>query len=334
MTASATETVRPSSPLPANAGELQGSTGFSRTQWIAFALMVVAIVVSPFVLYPIFLMKILCFALFACAFNLLVGYAGLMSFGHAAYFGMGGYIAAWLAKNAGLSPDLAMLGGGLFGAALGAAFGALAIRRQGLHFTMITLALAQMTYFFCVQVPFTGGEDGLQNVPRGNLFGFISLQPDMTLYWLVAIIFIASFLFIFRIIDSPFGRILKAISENEARAISLGYDTERVKLLAFILSCGLAGLAGAVKAIVFGFATLTDVQFTTSGEVLFMTLLGGMGTLFGPVVGAIIAILLEFYLAPFGAWILVIQGAIFFVCVLAFRRGVVGELAAYLRAKL
>jgi branched-chain amino acid transport system permease protein len=309
-------------------------SGFTRPQLIALGVMVALITACPFVLYPVFLMKILCFALFACAFNLLVGFVGLMSFGHAAYFGMGAYVAAWLMKSGYATPELAILAGGGIGAVLGAVLGGLAIRRQGLYFAMITLALAQMVYFFCLQAPFTGGEDGLQDVPRGKLFGVISLDSDITLYWFVAAIFLAGFLFIFRVIDSPFGRALKAIRENETRAISLGYNTTRFKLIAFILSCALSGVAGATKAIVFSFATLTDVQFMMSGEVLFMVLLGGMGTLFGPIVGAVITILLEFYLAPFGAWVLVIQGAIFFACVLTFRRGLIGELAAKLKLQL
>lgn len=308
--------------------------GFTPAQAISFWVMVALIAICPFVLYPVFLMKILCFALFACAFNLLVGFVGLVSFGHAAYFGMGAYAAAWLAKHGYATPELSILAGGVVGAALGAVLGGIAIRRQGLYFAMITLALAQMVYFFCVQAPFTGGEDGLQDVPRGKLFGILSLENDMALYWTVGAIFLAGFLFIVRIITSPFGRVLQAIRENEARAISLGYNTTRFKLIAFALSCALSGVAGGTKAIVFGFATLTDVQFIMSGEVLFMTLLGGMATLFGPVVGAVITILLEFYLAPFGAWVLVIQGAIFFFCVLTFRRGLIGELGAKLKLSL
>jgi branched-chain amino acid transport system permease protein len=283
------------------------------------------------VLYPVFLMKVLCFALFACAFNLLLGYVGLMSFGHAAFFGMGSYITAWTAKYWGLTPELAILAGGLVGAALGVVFGWLAIRRQGLYFAMITLALAQMNYFFCLQAPFTGGEDGIQQVPRGRLFGLFSLSNDMAMYVVVAVIFIAFFLLIFRIVRSPFGQVLKAIRENEPRATSLGYRTDDYKLMAFVLSTFIAGIAGGTKALVFGIATLTDVHFSMSGEVVLMTLVGGMGTLFGPVVGALVVTAMENYLAQFGAWVTVTQGVIFVACVLAFRRGIIGELGNKLK---
>jgi branched-chain amino acid transport system permease protein len=286
------------------------------------------------VLYPVFLMKVLCFALFACAFNLLIGYVGLMSFGHAAYFGMGSYVAAYTAKVWGLTPELAIVMGTLTGAGLGTVFGWLAIRRQGIYFAMITLALAQMNYFFCLQAPFTGGEDGIQQVPRGNLFGLIPLQNDMVLYIVVAVIFLAGFLLIHRIVHSPFGQVLKAIRENEPRAISLGYRTDDYKLVAFILSTALAGAAGATKSIVFGIATLTDVHFSMSGEVVLMTLLGGLGTIFGPVVGALAVTGMENYLAQFGAWVTVTQGVVFVVCVIAFRRGIIGELGAKLKMAL
>ncbi|HTN10049.1 MAG TPA: branched-chain amino acid ABC transporter permease [Acetobacteraceae bacterium] len=308
--------------------------GFSRPQSIAFLVMLALVVVAPYVLYPVFLMKVLCFALFACAFNLLVGYVGLLSFGHAAYFGLGAYVTAYAAKAWHLSPELAVVLGGLTGAALGVVFGWLAIRRQGIYFAMITLALAQMVYFFCVQAPFTGGEDGIQNVPRGHLFGLISLNNDMAAYWTVAVVFILVFVLIHRIVHSPFGQVLKAIRENEPRATSLGYRTDDYKLLAFILSAGIAGLAGGVKALVFGIATLTDVHFMMSGEVVLMTLLGGMGTIFGPVLGALMSISMENYLAEFGAWVSVTQGVVFVVVVLAFRRGVIGELAAKLKVSL
>jgi branched-chain amino acid transport system permease protein len=308
--------------------------GFSRPQTMAFLLMVVLVIVSPFVLYPVFLMKVLCFALFACAFNLLIGYVGLMSFGHAAYFGMGSYVAAYTAKVWGLTPELAIVMGTLTGAALGTVFGWLAIRRQGIYFAMITLALAQMNYFFCLQAPFTGGEDGIQQVPRGHLFGLIPLQNDMVLYVVVAVIFLAGFLLIHRIVHSPFGQVLKAIRENEPRAISLGYRTDDYKLVAFILSTALAGAAGATKSIVFGIATLTDVHFSMSGEVVLMTLLGGLGTIFGPVVGALAVTGMENYLAQFGAWVTVTQGVVFVVCVIAFRRGIIGELGAKLKMAL
>jgi branched-chain amino acid transport system permease protein len=308
--------------------------GYSRAQAIALAIMILLLIVCPFVLYPVFLMKVLCFALFACAFNLLLGYVGLMSFGHAAFFGMGSYLAAWTARWLGVTPELAIIIGGLTGALLGLVVGWLAIRRQGLTFAMITLALAQMIYFFCVEAPFTGGENGIQQVPRGALFGVISLGPDMAMYALVAVIFLIGFLLIHRIVHSPFGQVLKAIRENEPRATSLGYRTDDYKLLAFVLSATLAGIAGGMLAIVFGIATLTDVNFTTSGDVVLMTLLGGLGTIFGPVVGALVITAMENYLAQFGSWVTVTQGAIFVICVLAFRRGIIGELSARLRIPL
>lgn len=308
--------------------------GFSRAQAIGFLIMVALIVITPYVLYPVFLMKVLCFALFACAFNLLLGYVGLLSFGHAAFFGMGSYIAAWTAKHWGLTAEAAILLGGLTGAALGLLLGYIAIRRQGLYFAMITLALAQMVYFFCLQAPFTGGEDGIQQVPRSPLFGVISMQSDMHIYWLVAIIFLAGFLFIHRVVHSPFGQVLKAIRENEPRATSLGYRTDDYKLIAFVLSTFLAGIAGGTKALVFGIATLTDVHYSMSGEVVLMTLLGGLGTIFGPVMGALVVTAMENYLAQFGAWVTVTQGVIFIVCVLAFRRGIIGEIGAKLRMAL
>ncbi|MBU6497782.1 MAG: branched-chain amino acid ABC transporter permease [Rhodospirillales bacterium] len=308
--------------------------GFSRPQAAAFLVMTILVIAGPFVLYPIFLMKVLCVALFACAFNLLIGYVGLMSFGHAAYYGMGAYVAAYAAKGWGLSPEIAILLGTLTGAALGTVFGWLAIRRQGIYFAMITLALAQMAYFFCVQAPFTHGEDGIQQIPRGRLFGLFSLNSDMAMYALVAVLFLAVFLLIHRIIHSPFGQVLKAIRENEPRAISLGYRTDDYKLIAFILSAGIAGLAGGAKALVFGIATLTDVHFSTSGGIVLITLLGGLGTVFGPVMGAVIYTSMENYLAQFGSWVTVTQGVIFVVCVLAFRRGIIGELAARLRIAL
>jgi branched-chain amino acid transport system permease protein len=308
--------------------------GFSRPQSVAFLVMLAIIVVSPALLYPVFLMKVLCFALFACAFNLLIGYVGLLSFGHAAFFGMGSYVTAWTIKHWGISAEVAILLGGATGAVLGLVLGWLAIRRQGIYFAMITLALAQMVYFFCLQAPFTGGEDGIQQVPRGRLFGLISLDSDMTIYWLVAIIFLAGFLLIHRIVHSPFGQVLKAIRENEPRATSLGYRTDDYKLIAFVLSTFLAGIAGGTKALVFGIATLTDVHYSMSGEVVLMTLLGGLGTIFGPVMGALIVTAMENYLAQFGAWVTVTQGAIFIICVLAFRRGVIGEVGGKLKLAL
>ena len=308
--------------------------GFSRAQAITFIAMVAIIIAAPSVLYPVFLMRVLCVALFACAFNLLIGYVGLLSFGHAAFYGMGSYVTAWTLKHWGITAEVAILLGGLTGAALGLVLGYLAIRRQGIYFAMITLALAQMVYFFCLQAPFTGGEDGIQQVPRGRLFGLISLDSDMTMYWLVAAIFLAGFLLIHRIVHSPFGQVLKAIRENEPRATSLGYRTDDYKLIAFVLSTFLSGIAGGTKALVFGIATLTDVHYSTSGEIVLTTLLGGLGTIFGPVVGAALVTTMENYLAQFGAWVTVTQGVIFVACVLAFRRGVVGEIAAKLKLAL
>ncbi len=309
---------------------VDGASRERRRFAVATALMAAALVVAPFVgIYPVFLMKALCFALFACAFNLLIGFGGLLSFGHAMFLGSAGYVSAHAAKVWGFPPELAILAGTAAAALLGVVSGALAIRRQGIYFAMITLALAQMIFFFCLQAPFTHGEDGIQAVPRGRLFGFLDLSHTLTMYYVVLAIFLAAFLLIHRVIHSPFGNVLKAIRENEPRAISLGYDAERYKLLAFVLSATLSGLAGATKAIVFQLASLTDVHWTMSGEVVLMTLLGGMGTIFGPVVGAFTIIGLENYLAGFGQWVTVITGTIFVVCVLAFRRGIVGELGAW-----
>jgi branched-chain amino acid transport system permease protein len=301
---------------------------------IVFAVMVVVLVAAPFVTYPLFLMQALCFALFACAFNLLIGYVGLLSFGHALYFGWASYVTAYAAKTWGLPPELAILAGTLTGALLGVVAGALAIRRQGIYFAMITLALAQMMYFVALRVPFTGGEDGIQSVPRGHLFGIFDLNNATTMYFVVLFIFLAGFLFIHRIIHSPFGEVLKAIRENEPRAISLGYKTDRYKLIAFILSAGLAGLAGATKALVVQIASLTDVYWPMSGEVVLMSLVGGLGTIFGPVLGSFVILSMQYKLASLGEWVLVIQGVIFVVCVLLFRRGIIGEIAHYLRTKL
>jgi branched-chain amino acid transport system permease protein len=306
----------------------------ARSLAVAFVVMVVVFAVGPFVVYPVFLMKALCFALFACAFNLLIGYVGLISFGHALFFGWASYVAAYTAKAWGWPPELAIVAGTATAAALGVVAGGLAIRRQGIYFAMITLALSQMMYFFALEAKFTGGEDGIQGVPRGRLFGLFDLSHEMTMYVFVLVVFLAGFLLVYRIINSPFGEVLKAIRENELRTISLGYKTERYKLVAFVLSATLAGLAGAMNALVFQLASLTDVHWTMSGDVVLMTLLGGLGTVFGPVVGAFIVIAMQNYLAPFGQWVLVIQGAIFVVCVLLFRRGVVGELARLLRVQL
>ena len=297
---------------------------------VVLAVLAALLAVAPFLgFYPVFLMKALCFALFACAFNLLIGFGGLLSFGHAMFLGTAGYVCAHAAKQWGFTPELAILTGTAASGLLGVIVGALAIRRQGIYFAMITLAIAQMMYFFYLQTPFTHGEDGIQSVPRGKLFGVLDLSGNLAMYYFVLVIFLAAFLLIYRVIHSPFGQVLKAIRENEPRAISLGYDAARYKLLAFILSAILAGLAGATKAIVFQLASLTDVHWTMSGEVVLMTLLGGMGTIFGPVVGAFVIISLENYLAAFGEWVTVITGAIFVICVLAFRRGIVGELAAW-----
>ena len=311
-----------------------GDAARSRSEAIAFILMALALVIAPVFAYPVFLMKALCFALFACAFNLLIGYVGLLSFGHALFFGWASYVSAHAAKVWGFPPELAILAGTATGAGLGAIVGALAIRRQGIYFAMITLALAQMMFFFAVQAPFTGGEDGIQAVPRGRLFGFIDLTVPTNMYFTVLVIFLGCFLLIYRIINSPFGEVLKAIRENEPRAISLGYHTDRYKLIALVLSATFAGAAGATKAIVFQLASLTDVDWTMSGEVVLMTLVGGLGTIFGPVVGAFFMITLENYLTTIGQWVFVVQGSIFVVCVLLFRRGIVGELARLLRIRL
>jgi len=299
-----------------------------RFAWLAGLAILVA---APFIgLYPIFMMKALCFAIFACAFNLLLGYTGLLSFGHAAYLGAAAYFTGWLVRSAHWSPELGVLAGTLAAAAIGLVVGFIAIRRQGIYFAMITLAMAQMIYFVWLQAPFTGGEDGLQGVPRGKLFGLIDLSSDVTLYFVVLAVFVAVFLAIVRIVHSPYGQVLKAIRENEPRAISLGYDVDRYKLLAFVLSTGLAGLAGSLKTVVLGFATLSDAHWSLSGEVVLMTLLGGMGTFAGPVIGAFTIIGLQNFLADrVGSWVTVIIGAIFVICVVAFRRGFVGELAAW-----
>ena len=296
--------------------------------------MVALFALAPFAVYPVFLMKALCFALFACAFNLLIGFGGLLSFVHAMFLGTAGYVCAHAAKEWGFQPEFAILFGTTASALLGIVTGLLAIRRQGIYFAMITLALAQMIFFFCMQAPFTHGEDGIQAVPRGKLFGLIDLSNMMVMYFFVLVVFLAGFLLIYRIIHSPFGQVLKAIRENEQRAISLGYRTEQYKLLAFVLSATLAGLAGSTKALVFQLASLTDVHWTMSGEVVLMTLLGGLGTVFGPVVGAFIIITMENYLSGLGQWVTIIQGTIFVVCVLAFRRGVIGELGHWLKKPL
>ena len=296
---------------------------------VAFVVMVAVFVLAPLAVYPVFVMNVLCMALFACAFNLLIGFGGLLSFGHAMFMGMASYVCAHAAKVWGFPPEAAIALGTATAAAMGMVAGLVAIRRLGIYFAMITLALAQMVYFFCLQAPFTHGEDGIQSVPRGKMFGFLDLDNVWVLYYVVLAIFLAAFLLIYRTVHSPFGQVLKAIRENEARAVSLGYAADRYKLLAFVLSATLAGLAGATKAIVFQLASLTDVHWTMSGEVVLMTLLGGMGTIFGPVVGAAVIVGLQNYLAPLGQWVTVITGLIFVICVLAFRRGIVGELGAW-----
>jgi branched-chain amino acid transport system permease protein len=306
----------------------------ARSEVAAFVVMVLLFAVAPFFTYPLFLMQVMCFALFACAFNLLIGYVGLLSFGHALYFGWASYLSAYSAKAWGFPPELAILTGTATAAVCGFAAGTLAIRRQGIYFAMITLALAQMMFFFALQFKFTGGEDGIQAVPRGYLFGLIDLRNEAAMYIVVLVIFVACFLFIHRVIHSPFGEVLKAIRENETRAISLGYQTDRYKLVAFVLSATLAGVAGSTKAIVLQLASLTDVNWPMSGEVVLMTLVGGLGTIFGPVVGAFVILVMQYKLAPVGEWVLVIQGVIFVACVLLFRRGIIGEIANWLRIRL
>ena len=301
----------------------------SRTS-VAFIALIVAGIVAPLLgIYPTFLMKCWAFALFACAFNLLLGFTGLLSFGHAAFFASAAYVAGYSMREWGVTPEVGIIGGTLFAAVLGWLFGSLAIRRAGIYFAMITLALAQMVYFLLLQMKFLGGEDGLQGVPRGRLLGVIDLSDNMALYYFVFAIFLAGFFLIYRTIHSPFGQVLKSIRENEPRAVSLGYDVARYKLLAFVLSSAIAGLAGATKTLVFQLASLTDAHWHTSGEVVLMTLLGGLGTVFGPVVGAFVIVGLQNQLADkVGSWVQVIMGVIFIICVLAFRRGIVGELAA------
>ena len=298
---------------------------------MATAVMAIILALAPVAgIYPVFVMKALCFALFACAFNLLLGYTGLLSFGHAAYLGAAAYATGWLVRSAHLPPELGVLAGTGIAALCGLVIGLIAIRRQGIYFAMVTLAMAQMIYFVFLQAPFTGGEDGLQGVPRGKLFGLLPLADDRVMYYVVLAVFVAVFLFVIRIVHSPYGQVLKAIRENEPRAVSLGYDVDRYKLLAFVLSTAIAGLAGALKSIVLGFASLSDAHWSVSGEVVLMTLLGGMGTFAGPVIGAFTIIGLQNFLADqVGSWINVIIGAIFVVCVVAFRRGFVGELIAW-----
>ena len=293
---------------------------------LLYSALLLALLVAPFVGYPMFLMKLLCFALFACAFNLLIGFTGLLSFGHAMFFGFAAYVSGHAAKVWGLTPELSILAGTLSATLIGILTGWLAVRRQGIYFAMVTLALAQMIYFICVQAPFTYAEDGIQSIPRGSLFGLIDLHNDRVMYYVVLALFVGGFALIYRIIHSPFGQVLQSIRENEPRALSLGYNVDRYKLLAFVLSATLAGLAGAIKAIAFGIATLTDVSWQMSGEVVLMTLLGGMGTILGPVLGAGIIVAMQNYLSGLGSWVTIIMGLTFVVCVLLFRRGIVGEI--------
>lgn len=294
-----------------------------------FAVMMLLGLIAPFAVYPVFLMNVLCFALFACAFNLLIGYVGLLSFGHAMFFGLASYVCAHGVKVWGWDAAFGIVAGTVVAAVLGIIVGFIAIRRQGIYFSMVTLALAQMVFFFCLQAKFTNGEDGIQGVPLRPLLGVLNIANDHVLYYVVLAVFAGGFLLNFRTIHSPFGQVLKAIRENEPRAVSLGYDVDRFKLIAFVLSAGLSGLAGATKALVFQLASLTDVSWPMSGEVVLMTLLGGMGTVFGPVVGAAIIVAMQNYLASLDEWVVVIQGAIFVVAVLLFRRGIVGEINAF-----
>ena len=317
---------------------------------IAYGALLLVLAAAPFIgFYPVFVMKVMCFALFACAFNLLLGYTGMLSFGHAAFLGGSAYVTGHVIKVWGLTPELGLLVGTLSGAALGLVFGWLAIRRQGIYFSMITLALAQMVYFVALQAPFTGGEDGLQGVPRGHLFGLIDLKNDLTMYYVALAVVVAAFLLIARTVHSPFGQVLKGIKENEPRAISLGYDVNRFKLLVFVISAALSGLAGSLKTLVLGFASLSDVHWTASGQVILMTLVGGMGTLSGPLVGSAVVVLLENKIGDFGsflqrmtgvAWfgtlgesVTMVTGVIFIVCVLLFRKGIMGEIIAFMERR-
>ena len=310
------------------------STGMPKLHKIIFVVLLAVLIVLPFFVYPVFAMKVMCFALFAAAFNLLLGFGGLLSFGHAAYFGGASYVAAHAAKVWGLTPELAVLCGAAAAAFLGLVIGWLSIRRQGIYLTMVTLAFAQMVYFVALQAEFTGGEDGIQSVPRGNLFGLFSLADSFTLYFFVLAVTFGGILFLYRVVHSPFGQVLKAIRENEPRVVSLGYDVNRYKLIVFTVSATMSGVAGGMKSQVFQLASLTDVHWSMSGEVVLMTLLGGMGTIFGPLVGAGIIVTMQNYLATFGAWVTIIQGVIFVLGVLMFREGIVGVLARWLKRPL
>lgn len=308
----------------------------SKTSYIAaFVVIVALLAIAPFVAYPVFVMKVLCFALFALAFNLLFGFGGMLSFGHAAYFGMASYVSAYTAKYWGVTPEISILAGVFVAAVLGLIIGGLAIRSKGIYFSMVTLAFAQMIYFFSLQVPsFTGGEDGIQTVPRRALFGLIDISNDRAIYVLVCAVFLLGLFIIYRTIHSPFGQVLKCIRENESRALSLGYNVPRYKLLVFVLSASLAGMAGATKALVFQLASLTDVHWAMSGEVVLMAILGGIGTIFGPILGASVIVGMQNYLASMGAWVMVIQGCVFVVCVLVFREGILGLVARLAKIKL
>lgn len=311
---------------------MNNNSMFARATPYLFGGLFVIGLIAPFAVYPTFLMKILCFGLFACAFNLLLGFAGLLSFGHAAFLGTAGYVCGMLVRDVGVTPEIGIIGGTVVAGMLGWVFGVLAIRRTGIYFAMITLALSQMIYFLVLQIKATGGEDGLQGVPRGNLLGIIDLSNNLSMYYLVFAVFCIGFFIIYRTINSPFGEILKAIRENEPRAISLGYDVAKFKLLAFIISASLAGMAGATKTLVFQLASLTDVHWHMSGEVVLMTLLGGLGTILGPLIGAATVVSLQTQLADsVGSWVTVIMGVIFVLCVLLFRRGIVGELQALIQ---
>ncbi|MCB8875072.1 branched-chain amino acid ABC transporter permease [Acidisoma silvae] len=309
--------------------------GFSRAQAVSFAILVAIVILAPFFVYPIVAMQVMCYGLFALGTNLLMGSVGLLSLGQAAYFGLGGYTAGYLVQSLGLTPEIGILAGGLAGGLLGAVFGWLAIRRQDIYFAMITLALAQIVYFGAVQLTgFTGGENGIQGIPRSALFGLIPLGNDRVIYAVVGVVFLAGVLFVHRVIHSPFGQVIRAVRDNEPRMVSLGYRPASYKRIIFILAAVLAGIAGGLKAMVMGIQTLSDVGVTTSGLVVLMVLLGGIGTIFGPVVGALIVVAMQYYLAPFGAWVIVIQGGIFVICVLIFRRGIVGEVAYRLKSPL
>lgn len=308
--------------------------GFTLPRAIFLGVFAAFLVVAPLLVYPIFLLKVYCFIIFACGFNLLLGYTGLMSFGHAAFFGMGAYLCGHAATQWGLPFELSVLAGTLMAAVLGLIFGWVAIRRQGIYFAMITLALAQMVYFICLQAPFTGGENGIQAIPRGSVLGVIDLSSDTALYWTVAVILLLVLILYNRIIHSPFGQVLRAIRNNPERAKSLGYDVDRYKLMSFTLSAAFAGFAASLKTVIFGIATLTDVSYIASTEVVLINLVGGIGTIFGPVVGSFIVLMLEHFLAPYGPWVLLLQGLVFMLFVLVFRQGIMGEVEKRLKLRL